>query len=90
MRERSSFQATNLGPIKSRLHEMFRGDVPKPLAIVSCLYLAMIYKQRYCSFRGDYPNHLSSQNLTWNPTLIVKDPKPRKSCFRCTKFFPAS
>ena len=66
---RRSFQPTNLGLIKSHLHKMFRGDVLKTSATVFCLCLAMLYKQGCCSLNGKVPNHLSYQNLTWDPCL---------------------
>jgi hypothetical protein len=29
----------------------------------------MLYKQGYCSLRGEFPSHLSTQNRTWDPSL---------------------
>jgi len=81
MRGKSSFQAVNLGPIKSRLHDKSNGDELKTSATVYRLCMAMLYKQGRCSLKGEFPSHLSTQNCTWKPSLVINEPKRRKSCF---------
>src|ERR1041384_8534041 len=41
----------------------------------------MLYSAGYCSRRVVLPNHLSSQNLISDPSLIAKDPKRKKFFF---------
>jgi hypothetical protein len=48
-------------------------EVLKTLATVVCLCLVMLYKQGYCSLNSKFPNHLSSHNLTWDMSFIVKE-----------------
>ena len=49
-------------------------EVLKTLAmVVICLCLVMLYKQGYFSLNSKFPNQLSSQNLTWNLSFIVKE-----------------
>jgi len=48
-------------------------EVLKTLATVVFLCLVMLYKQGYCSLNSKFPNHLSSHNLTWDMSFIVKE-----------------
>lgn len=75
------FQAVNLCAIRSLHQLMFNGEVPNTSATVSCLWWAMLYKQGYCSRNIEFLYHLSSQNLTCVPSLIMKVPNRRNSCF---------
>ena len=81
MRESNSFHATNLDPNKVRLQEMLGCDVVRTAAMVMCLFLVILYNPGYWSFKAFAPSHVSSQNLTCDPLLILKVPKRRKSCF---------
>lgn len=74
IRGTGSFHAVNLRPMRSLRQEMFNGEVLKTSVTVSCLFRAILYKQGYCSRSVEFPNHLSSQNLTCVPSLIKKVP----------------
>jgi hypothetical protein len=47
-------------------------------ATVAFLLRAMLYMFEYCYFKGAVPNHESSQNLIWLPSLILKLPMLKK------------
>src|SRR5438105_6228124 len=81
MRNSNSFHATNLGPNKDRLQEMFGCAVDRTSAMVTNFFLAMLYNPGYWSFSARFPSQVSSQNRTCDPLLILKVPKRRKSCF---------
>jgi hypothetical protein len=62
-------------------HERFGGDVLRASATVIYLSLTILYRQGYYSLKVEFPNHLSSQNLTCEPSLIIKVPKCKHSRF---------
>jgi hypothetical protein len=73
------FQATSLGPMRSRLKAISNGEFCITVAKVSDLWRTILYKAGYCSRRVVFPNHLSSQNLIWDPSLIEKDVYGKKN-----------
>src|SRR5690348_15570022 len=75
------FHGDNLCPMRSLRHVRLGGEVPRISATVACLCLTILYKQGYCSRRVVFPNHISSQNLICDPSLIMKVPKRRNSPF---------
>src|SRR5438132_5739199 len=81
MRERRLFHATNLDPINDRLQEMFSSAIVRTSAVVTNFFLTILYNPRYWSFSVRFPSQVSSQNHTYEPLLILKVPKQRKSCF---------
>src|SRR6266508_1585014 len=64
----------------SHLNDTFGGEVSITVAIVSFLWRTILYRAGYYSRRVASPNHLSSQNLISDLSLILNDPK-RKKCF---------
>lgn len=80
MRGNKLLHAANLGPIKSLYQEKLGGEELRTSSTVVYLCLKMLYKQGYCSRSVRLPNHLSTQNLTCEPSLIMKDPNQRKPC----------
>ena len=68
------FQSLKFCPTKLLLDEILRGIVSKILVTVSCFLWTMLNKEGYLSFSGWLPNHLSSQNLIWEPFPTLKDP----------------
>src|SRR5438128_789830 len=85
MRSSNSFHATNLGPNKDHLQEMFGCTVDRTLAMVTNFFLTMLYNLGYWSFSARFPSHMSSQKRTCDPLLTLKVPKQRKFCFTFVK-----
>jgi hypothetical protein len=67
--------------LKSLLKVTFGGDVSITLVIVSPLWRTMLYNTGYCFWRVTFRSHLSSQNLISDPSLMKKEPMPKKYFF---------
>src|SRR6266498_2102560 len=85
MRESKSFHATNLGPIKDCLHDMFGSAPLRTSAMVTNFFRTILYNLGYWSLSAWFPSQVSSQKRTCDPLLILKVPKRRKSCFTFIK-----
>ena len=67
-------------PIRSLLQDTLGICVCSISATVSCFFLTMLYTLGYWSHRDLLPNNMSSENLIWDPSFIMKVPnlsKPR-------------
>ena len=77
------FHITSLFPNKSQ-HQDRLGICVLNTSAISCFFLTILYSCGYWSrrdlFRRDlFPSHVSSQNLTYDPSFIIKVPNLRKS-----------
>jgi len=58
---------------------MFGGVEARTSEMDTNFGLAMLYRPGYWIINGSLPNHLSSQNLTCDPSFTTKDPYLRNS-----------
>ena len=61
------------------LQEIFGGVEARTSEMDTNFGLAMLYRPGYWIINGSLPNHLSSQNLTCDPSFTTKDPYLRNS-----------
>ena len=78
-REAKLFHITSLFPNKSLRQDRLGIYVLNTSATVSCFFLTILYSCGNWSRRDLFPSHMSSQNLTCDPSFIIKVPNLRKS-----------
>jgi hypothetical protein len=76
-----ALQDVSLGLIRSLLNSTFDGEDTNNLARVSFLWRTMLYRVGYCFRSVVFSNHLFSQNLISDPSLIEKDTYTKKCLF---------